>query len=266
MTTPTTTPTTTGVHSLKEICIFLAEYATWLLGSGATCIRLERNVNRMAAVLGCQAVMTILPRHIHMTVCNPAHSDSYTFISATSCSAISFDINTRLSELSWALADRRIDFDRARREFAAIKATPPANRWLVLLLAALANGAFCRLFNGDWTAVAIVVVATLAGFSLKQSLCGLGVDVRVVFALCAFASSVVAAAGVLTNLGTTPEIAVATSVLYLVPGIPYLNSFSDLLAGHYICSFSRFLDAVVLTCCFSFGLCGGLLVMHVGMF
>ena len=28
-------------HSLKEICLFLSEYASWLLGSGATCIRLE---------------------------------------------------------------------------------------------------------------------------------------------------------------------------------------------------------------------------------
>ena len=60
-----------GRHSLKDVCLFLSEYASWLLGSGATCIRLERNVNRMAAAWGCEAVMTILPRHIHMTVALP---------------------------------------------------------------------------------------------------------------------------------------------------------------------------------------------------
>ncbi|MDE6290179.1 MAG: threonine/serine exporter family protein, partial [Muribaculaceae bacterium] len=56
-------------ESLKEICLFLSEYSAWLLGSGATSIRLERNVRRMANALDCEAEMTILPRHIHMTVC-----------------------------------------------------------------------------------------------------------------------------------------------------------------------------------------------------
>ena len=32
----------------KQICMFLSDYAAWLLGCGATCIRLEKNVNRIA--------------------------------------------------------------------------------------------------------------------------------------------------------------------------------------------------------------------------
>lgn len=251
-------------HSLKEICIFLSEYAAWLLGSGATCIRLERNVNRMASVLGCTAVMTILPRHIHLTLSDD--TDSYTYISATRETAISFDINTRLSELSWALADRKISFAEARSQFGVITRTPPAGKWLVLLLASLANASFCRLFSGDWYAVAVVFVSTLAGYYLKQVLCEHKTDLRLVFILCAFVSSVFGASAGLFHLGSTPEIAIGTSVLYLVPGIPYLNSFSDMLAGHYICSFCRFIHAVILTCCLSIGLCGGLLMMNMGMF
>ncbi len=84
--------------------------------------------------------------------------------------------------------------------------------------------------------------------------------------MCAFVSSVIGASASLFGLGNTPEIAVGTSVLYLVPGIPFLNSFSDLLAGHYICAFSRMTHAVVLTCCLSLGLCGGLMLMGIGMF
>ena len=70
----------------------------------------------------------------------------------------------------------------------------------------------------------------------------------------------------LFGLGSTPGIAIGSSVLYLVPGIPFLNSFSDLLNHHYICAFSRFMDAVVLTCCLSLGLCAGMAMMQVGMF
>ncbi len=252
--------------SLKAVGEFLSEYSAWLLGCGATCIRLERNVNRMAAVLGCGAVMTILPRHIHLTVCRKDKTDSYTCIAGTMAVPISFDINTKLSELSWALADGKIGFAEARERFAAIIGAPAAARGQVLLLASLANGAFCRLFGGDWQAVAVVVLATMAGFYIKQLLCGRGMDLRVVFIVCAFVSSVIGASASLFGLGSTPEIAVGTSVLYLVPGIPFLNSFSDLLAGHYICSFCRMTHAVILTCSLSIGLCGGLLLMGIGMF
>ena len=151
-------------------------------------------------------------------------------------------------------------------QFDSIIRTPPADKNLVLLLASLANASFCRLFTGDWAAVAVVFLSTLAGYYLKQVLCEHKVDLRLVFILCAFVSSVLGASDALFNLGTTPEIAVGTSVLYLVPGIPFLNSFSDMLAGHYICSFCRFIHAVILTCCLSIGLCGGLLMMNLGMF
>lgn len=252
--------------TLKIVGEFLAQYSAWLLGSGATCIRLEQNVNRMAAVLGCRVAMTILPRHVHLTVCLPDRSDSYTCITSTIDMPISFNINTRLSELSWALADGKIDFEEARQRFDLIIKTRAENGNLVLLLASIANGAFCRLFGGDWHAVAVVVIATMAGFYIKQLMCGHKIDTRVVFIVCAFVSSVIGASASLFGLGNTPEIAVGTSVLYLVPGIPFLNSFSDLLAGHYICAFSRMTHAVVLTCCLSLGLCGGLMLMGIGMF
>ena len=252
--------------SLKEICLFLSEYSAWLLGSGATSIRLERNVRRMAESMGCHAEMTILPRHIHMTVFLPDHSDSYTYIIATHPMPISFDINTRLSRLSWSMADDHLSLNDAKKRFDEIIKTSPANKHLVLFLASCANAAFCRLFTGDWAAVGVVFLSTLIGFYIKQVLTAHKVDVRLVFIICAFISSVLASSATFFSFGHTPDIAVGTSVLYLVPGIPFLNSFSDMLDGHYICAFGRFMNAVVLTCCLSLGLCGGMLLMNLSMF
>lgn len=253
-------------HSLREVCIFLCEYAAALLGSGATCIRLEHNVNRMSQRLGCIAVMTIMPRHIHLTVCDDAHHDSYTYISAINSHGISFAVNTGLSRLSWDLADGHIDFVEAQRLFGRIVARPATDKWLVLLLVSLANASFCRLFGGDFWAMGVVFMSTFAGYYLKQTLCAAKVDLRLVFIACALVSSVLGASAALFHLGTTPEVAEWTSVLYLVPGIPFLNSFSDLLASHYVSAFSRFMDALVLTACMTAGLCGGAFLMNVGMF
>lgn len=259
-------PETLGRPTVRELCIFLSEYAAWLLGSGATCIRLERNVKRIAQKFDTEAVMTIMPRHIHMTVCNEDRSESYTFITSIGCTTISFDINTKLSSLSWAIADGKVTFDEARHEFKSICHTPPTNPTLVRFLAAIANASFCRLFGGDLISMAVVFIAALAGFYIKQSLCEKKVDIRLVFIICAFVSSVLGSTCALFHLGATPGIAVGTSVLYLVPGIPFINSFSDMLAGHYISAFSRFMHAVILTASLSMGLFVGLMMMRIGMF
>lgn len=250
----------------RQVCLFLADYAAWLLGCGATCIRLEKNVNRIAEAFDKLVDMCIMPRHINITVSSPDRHISFTSVSSIKCGIISFDINTRLSRLSWEIADGKLDFDTADARFRKIIRTPPANKWMVLLLASAANASFCRLFGGDATAMAIVFIATLAGFYLKQVMLAGRINIRVTFIVCAFVSSVLGATDGLFDIGSTPEIAIGTSVLYLVPGIPFLNSFSDMLDGHYVCSFSRFMDAVVLTACLSIGLCGGMAMMNVGMF
>ncbi|MDE6342044.1 MAG: threonine/serine exporter family protein [Muribaculaceae bacterium] len=266
MPTSETTRRDAAPACLKDICIFLSEYAAWLLGSGATCIRMERNISRMAGTWNCRAEMTILPRHIHITVSHPEHSDSYTYIIATHEMPISFEINTLLSRLSWEISDRKLSLMEAKKKFQEVIGTPGTNRWLMLILAACANASFCRLFSGDMEAVGVIFLTTLAGFFLKQELGRRKVDVRLTFILCAFVSSVLASGAAVFHLGTTPETAVGTSVLYLVPGIPFLNSFSDMLAGHYICSFGRLVHAVVLTCCLSLGLLSGMLLSGMSMF
>lgn len=243
--------------------MFLSEYAAWLSGCGATCIRIEKNVKRMAEAWGVESEMTILPSHIHLTVCSPGKEETYTNIVRIPHTGISFHVNTLLSKLSWAVADRKVTFAEASAGFAGIIATPPENKWLVLLLASAANASFCRLFGGDFVSMAIVFAATLAGFRLKQAMLDDGNDVRFAFFCSAFFSSVIGAAGYVFGWGETPEVALGTSVLYLIPGIPYINSVSDLLDSHYISAFSRFMNAVVLTACLSAGLCGGLLLMNI---
>lgn len=248
----------------KELCLFLSQYAVRLLGCGATCIRLEKNISRIARRYGYTADFSIMPRHIHM--CVRKGDDSFTSVATVQNSVIDFDLNTRLSRLSWRIADSDISLARAGMIFEGLIRPRRGNPWTVLLLVSMANASFCRLFGGDLTAMAVVFMATFAGYMLKQALLDRKIDVRLVVIACAFVSSVLGATDMLFGLGATPAVTVGTSVLYLVPGIPFINSFSDMLYRHYICAFSRFVDAAVLTACLSIGLCAGMMMMGVGMF
>ena len=251
---------------MRETAAFLAEYAALLSGCGATCIRIEKNTRRMAEAFGMNLDLFIMPTHVSVTVWNTDRTSTEMAQRKTASCGISFNLNTLLNRLSWEVADNSLDLPAAVERFERIKKTKPTGKWEVLILTSLANAAFCRLFGGDWSAMLIVFVSTLAGYRLKQIMLKEGCDVRLTFLCASFFSAAISIGGVIFNIGSTPEIAIASSVLYLIPGVPYINSVSDMIDKHYLCAFSRFLDASVLTASLTTGLCVGMLSLGLKWF
>ncbi|MDD7317173.1 MAG: threonine/serine exporter family protein [Prevotella sp.] len=191
--------------SLNKVGCFLSAYSALLLRSGATCTRLEQNVGRMAKAWNLSADITIMPRHVTLSVTSGGGDRTGIFTESTSNLAISFEKITRLSQMSWEVADNGWDIEKAESNFNDISMISPTNKWRVLLAVSCANGAFCRLFGGDMTAVAVVFVATFCGYYLKQLMLSKKIDTRIVFIVCAFVSSVLACADSLFSLGGTPR-------------------------------------------------------------
>lgn len=113
---------------VKEVNSFLSQYAAMLLGCGATCIRIEKNIRRMADAFGVDAEMTIMPAHILLSVWDREHTHSYSSIERIHQVGISFHLNTRLSKLSWEIADEKICFPEAQQRLKDITQTPHSNR------------------------------------------------------------------------------------------------------------------------------------------
>jgi len=247
--------------TIDEIGMFLAEYATWLWGCGSTCVRAKKNVTRIAEAYGYDVDLNVMPKHVSVTLSKPCYGRSEVFTHKISECGINFSLNAELSALSWNIRDVKQTLASAELKFRRIISANYSNDGKILVLASLANASFCRLFGGDSVSMAVVFFATFAGLMLKHWLLRCKVDNRVVFFLCAFVSSVLSAGAILFGWGDTPDIALATSVLYLIPGVPYINSASDFLDKHYLCSFSRFLDALALTASLSAGMCLGLGLM-----
>lgn len=257
--------TETEVDS-QHLAMFLADYASLLLGCGATCIRIEKNTQRIAAACNHRLELVIMPTYVSVSV--------YQQILASGCSEVrkiapcgtNFNLNAKLSRLSWMIADGEVTFSEALKLFGEIKGTQSTEKKEVLVLTSFANASFCRLFGGDITAMLIVFISTFAGYLLKQLMIDKKRDIRLTFFCSSFFSASLSAAGAIFNLGSTPEIAIATSVLYLIPGVPYINAVSDIIYKHYLCAFSRFMDAVILTACLSAGLCAGMLLLDINWY
>lgn len=258
-------PVASPMHEhLKGLCRFLSEYAARLLSSGTTTIRTEKNVVRIAESYGALADFAVLPNEIMLTLWDGNREHSYTVNCKISETSLNFDAITRLSALSWKIADDKLPLDAAWKEYETILKVPRLPFPLVTFLVGCANASFCRLFGGDWIAMGIVFVATVCGFFLKHEMIvkqNFNVQLSIVASSCL--SAIISCSGYVFGWGATPDIALATSVLWLVPGIPFINAMSDLIYGHYVCCLSRFIQATITTISLSFGLCLALMVMQI---
>ncbi len=253
---------------LTRITRFFAEYASWMLGCGATCARISKNMERMAATVRLTVDLIILPSHVMVTVTEAGSNEGEACCHSHSIVkvAVSYDLITRLSKLSWDVAEKRITMEAARWVFRRLVHARAYNPWWVMLLVSVANASFCRLFGGDPAAMLIVAIATAAGYSLKLVLLHNRLDIKPTFIFCAFLSVIITGAACRMGLTATTEVALGTSVLYLIPGIPYINGVNDLIDGHYICAYSRFVYALLLTACIALGLTAGFLCMNLKIF
>ncbi len=243
------------VHdSLKQYTLFLSDYAVCLLGAGVHTTRIVRNTCRIAASWGVKAEMTVLHKTLNLTLSSAGGQHTYNKVSTIQPRAISFRLNTDLSKLSWDAYDQHFTVDEMWSRYRAILAHAKINDWEVLVLVGFANAAFCGLFGGDIWACMFVAADTWIGYALKIGMLRKHTNAFVVWFCCAFLSSMIASLCGFLHLGTTPEIAIAASALYLVPGVPLINSVIDTIEGHVLTGFARLIDAVLLIGSLALGL------------
>ena len=260
--------TTVNTHEhLKEICTFMAQFASTIIAAGSASARCEKTIKRISKAYDVDTEMILLPRSVMMTVWDKEHGHSYHTSNRLPAIGLNFNLITKLSMLSRNILEDSLPIHEAVERFKKELSRPRLNPWLVTMLTGAANASFCRLFEGDWMAMLIVFVATVEGFWLKATLHSKWKwDIRLATLVAACTSSIIACSGFLFKWTGTPDIALGTSVLYLVPGIPYINSVSDLIHGHLLCCMSRFIHASMLTACLGIGLSLGILIMNISYF
>ena len=148
-------------------------------------------------------------------------------------------------------------------ELKKILDVPRINKHIVIFLTAVANLSFCRLFNGDYIAMGIVFANTAVGFYYKNLLLSWHINQHIVTIIASIISALIGSSGFIFGISSTPNIALATSVLWLVPGIRFINAMSDILRGHYLVAHSRLTDALITTICLSVGLCLALIIFQI---
>ncbi|KHT45617.1 threonine/serine exporter family protein [Vibrio sp. 16] len=128
------------------------------------------------------------------------------------------------------------------------------NRWLVVFMIGLSCAAFSRLAGGDWAVFVMTFIASATGMVVRQEIGHRHFNPLLNFAATAFVTTAVSAQAVIYEIGNSPSIVMASSVLMLVPGFPLINSVADMLKGYINMGIARFVMASLLTLATSLGI------------
>ncbi|MCL4103177.1 threonine/serine exporter ThrE family protein [Fibrobacter sp. HC4] len=249
------------------VCKMIAEFAATLAACGATSMQVLSSVAYLSTHFGIHAEVTGLPQHILLCAVDDKRQKTYTINQKIKENPLDFDRIIMLNHLAKETVAENYSPEIFYEKFQKILAVKRLHPNLVLVLASLANASFCRLFNGDFISMAIVATATACGFYLRRTLCSrFKLDFRMGTILAAVVSTVIGTSGYVFQIGETPNVALATSILYLVPGIPYINSLSNLLNGMFLGCISQFFKGAILTICLSLGFCIGLVLTNLHFF
>ena len=258
-------------QELTEVLDFIAEYATYLLGSGVHTSRVIRNSQRIGASQGVDLQLSSFQKSTIITAHDEESGEAITRVVKIPALPVSFERNSDLSALSWDALDEGLPLSEIRKRYDELTAKPRIDPIFVLLTVGLANASFCRLFGGDWIAMGIVFTSTLVGFAAKQRMQAHGVNhflifiisAFIIFILSAFVASLCASSAL--RFDCTAETAIATSVLFLVPGVPLINGVIDIVEGHILIGCSRLINALLLIICIAIGLSATLLMVKDGL-
>lgn len=242
-----------------EVAKLLLDYADSLLGSGAQTSRVLRNVCRLAESFDCKIHLLVLPRTLMMTLERGDGSTQLTLVRKTHTTALNFRMLSELRILTWDVFKNGLSPAECRSRYEKIISEKRISGVKLWLFVAVANAAFCYLLggyqleNGGARSCCVVFGSTVLGLIVREILSKHRMNQLVAFMLSAFVASFFA--GLCARwLQFHTDLAVSTSVLFLVPGIPLLNGVIDIIEGHVLAGVSRLANATCLVLAMTLGL------------
>jgi len=133
------------------------------------------------------------------------------------------------------VAKGEVSPDAVVSEIERIKAlAPPYNRWVMIVAAACTAAFFSKIPGGDWGAFGIAFVAAGVGQFLRSLLQERKFAVATVTLVCGVLSACIACVGLRLGLSQIAPATLIASVIYMVPGLPLINGFVDVVSHKYV--------------------------------
>ncbi|OCL92636.1 threonine/serine exporter family protein [Arcobacter porcinus] len=239
----------TITRGIIKAAVLMSEY-------GAESILIEQTAQRLGKVLGASSVeISLIPSAIVLTTLY--HGQSVTTTRRVHHKPINMRIVCAIQNIVLKMEKKEsevnYDIDYLYTILKQLEANY-YNRWLVIFMVGLSCMSFAFLQGGDSMALLTTFCASSIAMFVRQELSKKRFVMIIVFGITAFVATLIAGLSKIYGLSSTPNIAMAASVLLLAPGFAFVNSFLDSFKGYMMMGWGRWMDGMILTLATSVGI------------
>jgi len=244
--------------SAKRFAELILDVGTFLLASGAHCGRINSNIKRMSETWGFDVDIHPTFKGLLVSVQNREDKDdSITLFRESPPHVVHLQILTEVSHLTWKVWEENLSISETETAFAEIKKMSYYNCWVVSVAVGFSCAGLCLFSLGDIYNALIAFLAAFIGSVCRYKIAGMKFNPIISIAAAAFVTTMITGLGSVYNIGASPEAAMATAVLYLIPGVPLINAVIDWIEGYLTSAVNRALFAglILLTIAVGMTLC-----------
>ncbi len=240
-------------NEITRVCVLAAQI---LMQHGTESALVETVARRLGLALGADSVEVALMAHA-ITLTTLCGKRSQTTVRR----AIDHGVNMHMSvQVQRVMLDAEAHRCGTAVVAERLEALRPFHypHALVVVMVGLSCAAFAWLAGASWCACLLTFAASATGMAIRQQLAHWHFSPIINFTLSAFVVTSITAQGLIHNWGIAPadaRLAMASCVLFFVPGVPLINGVSDMVKGYMNTGIARLGVASLL----SIGTCIGIL-------
>ena len=233
-----------------------------LLQAGANNGRIRMAMSELAAVYHYIPQITIGYNSISLVLHDKEGNTLFNDMRSTSVHGINFTVISGMSRLGLMAAEKGWSVQELKTAFIKCQAPGHYPRFIILCFVSLAGAAFCYTFGGRYIEMAISFSATFFGLFIKQQLTKSNINHYFCTYIAATAASLFTGLFHITGLIMTPVSAFSTCVLFLIPGVLLINSFTDLIEGSTVNGIERGVNALIHILAIALGLLTTIVILN----
>ncbi len=242
-------------EALADIVDLALRAGQLLMENGSESQRVEETIRTLGTSLGCDWG-DVLVSHNAIVVSYSSRGEFRTKIRRVSRGGVNMSLIEEISHLTHRVEEGKFDNTKIRAELARISTYPRHyNRWFTVIAVGLACAAFSRLFGGDWPVFGVTWGAASIAMFIRQEFTLRHFNSMLVVIASAFvAGGMVGVIYGLTMFSRQVGLALAASVLFLVPGVPFINAVEDLIKGYTVVGLARGATSALIILAIALGL------------
>ncbi|MDP2572929.1 threonine/serine exporter ThrE family protein [Vibrio penaeicida] len=243
-------------NNQREVTRLIAQAAQMLLAHGAEST-LVGDISRRIGLASHMDEVEVSLSASSLVVTTLKSGNCITTARRSPDRGINMKVVTQVQRICILMEKGLLDYKLAKSKLAEIS-PERYNRWLVVFMIGLSCASFSRLAGGDWSVFAMTFLASSVGMIVRQEIGHRHFNPFLNFSVTAFVTTLISAQAVTFQIGNEPFIAMASSVLMLVPGVPLINAVADMLKGYVNMGIARFVMASLLTLATAMGIIGAM--------